>query len=182
MDVMNMSRQTNQSILAISGVASLILLAATLIGTLTALWEANAQNATTATNQSGTATANQTGMAATLANLTSADFEPIRENIALARESIHNNDRVSAYSGLGWADNEIFVLANEQGNQTDVLLAELKPLQDSIQKAQAAIQQRNNATALNEVGSAEIALLQVTQQLPTGETEEPEEPEEEDTE
>jgi hypothetical protein len=73
------------------------------------------------------------------------------------------------------------MLANEQENQTDALLAELKPLQDRIQNAQAAIQQGNNASALSEIGSAETALLQLTQQLPTDEAEEPGEPEDEDT-
>ena len=89
-----------------------------------------------------------------------------------------------AYRALGWTDNEIFLLANEQENQTDALLAELKPLQDRIQNAQEAIQQGNNATALSEIGSAESTLLQVTQRLPVEEAEEAEEaeePEDEDT-
>ena len=178
MDVMNASRRTTKSILAFSGVASFILIAAILVVTLTEPKEANAQNATAASNQTATTTANQTGAARALVNMTIGDFEPVRENIALARESIHGNDPVLAYRALGWTDNEIFILANEQENQTDALLAELKPLQDRIQNAQTAIQQGNNATALSEIGSAETALLQVSQRFPA---EEAEEPEDEDT-
>jgi hypothetical protein len=177
MDVMNASRRTTKSILAFTGVASFILIAATLVVTFTEPKETNAQIATTASNQTATTTASQTGAAGALVNMTNGDFEPVRENLALARESIHGNDPVLAYRALGWTDNEIFILANEQENQTDALLAELKPLQDRIQNAQTAIQQGNNATALNEIGSAETALLQVTQRL----AEEPEEPVDEDT-
>jgi hypothetical protein len=139
---------------------------------------ANAQNATTAANQTVTAAANQTGTltqnqtTTALANLTNADFEELRGLLSLVRESLQDNDPVAAYQGLGWADNEIFSLAADQGNQNKTFLAQLKPLQDNIQKAQEAIQQGNIETALNDLGSTEVALLQVTQQLPADEDEE----------
>jgi hypothetical protein len=167
-------------------VVSLFLLGISSAGMISPLQEADAQNATTATNQTGTTTANQTAGGAQnqsgiFTNITNSDFGPIREDIALARDSIHDNDNVEAYRGLGWADNEIFILANEEENQADAILAKLKPLQDSIQSAQESIQQGNNATALNEIGSAEVALLEVTQQLPTNQTEESEVEDTEDT-
>jgi hypothetical protein len=97
--------------------------------------------------------------------------------LALARNALQDGDNVEAYRALGWPGNEIFILASEQGNQMKALLTQLKPLQDSVQKAQEALQQGNNSTALNEVGSAEVSLLQVTQKLPSEDTDTTEEPE-----
>jgi hypothetical protein len=178
MSIMNTSGNAYRPILPIGILLSFLLLSATSIGTMN-LQGTNAQNATTTANQTGAATTqNQTTV---LANLTNSDFDPIRENLAAAREAMQDDDPVLAYRGLGWADNEVFILAGDQGSQTKALLAELKPVQDDIQKAQEAILQGNNATILNELGSAEVALLQVTQKLPAEDTEEPEEEPEETT-
>jgi hypothetical protein len=172
---MNTNRKTLPSIFAVIAVVSSLLFGAASVGMMPQFQEANAQNATTATNQTGTPAANQTGVAGAAqsrsslpANLTNSDFDPIRADLALVRDALQDNDNVQAYRALGWADNEIFILASDQGNQMKALLAQLKPLQDTIQKAQQGIQQGNNATALNDLGSAEVALLQVTQKLPAG--------------
>jgi hypothetical protein len=175
--VMDTSKNTYRPSLPLGVLLSLLLFSATSIGTMTEFDGANAQNATTGTNQTVTATANQTETTmqnqttTALANLTNADFGQLRELLALVRESLQDNDPVAGYQELGWADNEIFMLAGDLGNQNKTFLVQLKPVQDTIQKAQEAIQQGNSATALDDLGSAEVALLHVTQQLPAGEDE-----------
>jgi hypothetical protein len=171
---MNTNRKRLPSIFAVIAVVSSFLFGAASVGMMPQFQEANAQNATTATNQTA---ANQTGAAGAAqnqsslpANLTNSDFGPIRENLALVRDALQDGKNVLAYRALGWADNEIFILASDQGNQMKALLTQLRPLQDAIQKAQEAIQQENNSTALDEVGSSEVALLRVTQKLPSGDT------------
>jgi hypothetical protein len=164
---MDTNRKILPSIFAVIAVVSSALLGAASVGTTLLFQEANAQNATTATNQTGAAQ-NQTSI---LANLTNSDFVPIRENLALVRDAILDNDNVLAYRALGWADNEAFILAGEQGNESSVLLAQLRPTQDAIQSAQQALLQEDSATALQDLGSAETALLQITNKLPD-ETEE----------
>jgi hypothetical protein len=168
MSVMNTSKNTYRPSLLIGVFLSLLLFSAT-IGTMTGFDGANAQNATTGANQTVTAAASQT--TTPLANLTNADFGELRELLTLGRESLQDNDPVAAYQELGWADNEIFILAGDVGNQNKTFLVQLKPVQDTIQKAQEAIQEGNRATALNDLGSAEVALLRVTQQLPASEDE-----------
>jgi hypothetical protein len=176
---MDTNRKILPSIFAVIAVVSSALLGAASVGTTLLFQEANAQNATTAMNQTGATAANQTGAAqnqsSILANLTNSDFAPIRENLALVRDAILDNDNVLAYRALGWADNEAFILAGEQGNQSSVLLAQLRPTQDAIQNAQQALLQEDSSTALQELGSAETALLQITNKLPSEETDETEE-------
>lgn len=169
---MDTNRKILPSIFAVIAVVSTVLLGAASVGTTLLFQEANAQNATTAMNQTGSSAANQTGAAqnqsSILANLTNSDFAPIRENLALVREAIIDNDNVLAYRALGWSDNEAFILAGEQGNESSVLLAQLRPTQDALQNAQQALLQEDSATALQELGSAETALLQITSKLPDG--------------
>jgi hypothetical protein len=184
---MNTNPKKLPSIFAVIAVISSFLLGAASVGMMSPFHEATAQNATTATNQTATSAANQTGAAGAAqnqsglpANLTNSDFDIIRENLELVREGLQGNDNSLAYRALGWADNEIYILASEQGNQIKALLAQLRPLQDTIQKAQESILQGDNSTALNDLGSAEVALLQVTQKLPADETEEGEDVEDTD--
>lgn len=174
---MNTNRKRLPSIFAVIAVVSSFLFGAASVGMMPHIQEANAQNATTATNQTATPTANQTGATGATqnqsslpANLTNSDFGRIRDDLARVRDALQDNNNVQAYRALGWADNEVFILASDQGNQMKALLAQLKPLQDNIQKAQEAILQGNNSTALNELGSAEVSLLKVTQKLPSGDT------------
>jgi hypothetical protein len=176
---MNTDRNILPSIFAVIAITSSFLLGAASVGMIPQFQEANAQNATTATNQTGATGAAQ-NQSSLPANLTNSDFDTIRDNLALVREGLQSSDNGLAYRALGWADNEIFILANDQGNQIKALLAQLRPTQDSIQKAQEAILQGDNSTALNDLGSAEVALLQVTQKLPADEIEEGEDVEDTD--
>jgi hypothetical protein len=137
--------------------------------------EAVAQNATTTTNQTA---GNQTqggGAAATRAaigNLTQADFGSLRDNLNTARESLQTNDTTAAYDAINSADNELFGLANDQGEQNmKALMQQFKPLQDSIDSTRDALSNNDTVKALQQLDTADVELLKITQQLPPGEEE-----------
>src|SRR5215208_8374465 len=138
--------------------------------------EAVAQNATTTTNQTA---GNQTqggGAAATRAaigNLTQADIGSLRDNLNTARESLQTNDTTAAYDAINSADNELFGLANDQGEQNmKALMQQFKPLQDSIDSTRDALRNNDTAKALQQLNTADTGLLKITQQLPPEEQEE----------
>lgn len=131
--------------------------------------EAVAQNAT-ATNQ----TANQTqGGGAAMGNLTQADFGPVRDSLNTARESLQTNDTTSAYGAVNTVGSELFGLANDQGEQNmEALMQQFKPIQDSIDSARDALRDNDAAKALQQLNTADVELLKITQQLTPGEQEE----------
>jgi NhaP-type Na+/H+ or K+/H+ antiporter len=141
--------------------------------------EAVAQNATTTTNQTA---GNQTqgGGGAAMANLTQADFGPVTDNLNTARESLQTNDTTAAYDAVNSAGSGLFGLANDQGEQNmKAVLQQFKPLQDSIDSTRDALRNNDTAKALQQLNTADVELLKITQSLPDGEQEEEEEEEEE---
>jgi hypothetical protein len=140
--------------------------------------EAVAQNATTTTNQTA---GNQTqGGGAAMANLTQADFGPVTDNLNTARESLQTNDTTAAYDAVNSAGSELFGLANDQGEQNmKAVLQQFKPLQDSIDSTRDALRNNDTAKTLQQLNTADVELLKITQSLPSGEQEEEEEEEEE---
>jgi hypothetical protein len=170
--------KSNRVLIAI--VAAATILATTMAATQILLpsllqQEAVAQNATTTTNQTA---GNQTqggGAAATRAaigNLTQADFGSLRDNLNTARESLQTNDTTAAYDAINSADNELFGLANDQGEQNmKALMQQFKPLQDSIDSTRDALSNNDTVKALQQLDTADVELLKITQQLPPGEEE-----------
>jgi hypothetical protein len=146
--------------------------------------EAAAQNATTTTNQTA---GNQTqggGAAATaraaIGNLTQADFGPVTDNLNTARESLQTNDTTAAYDAVNSAESELFGLANDQGEQNmKAVMQQFKPLQDSIDSIRDTLRNNDTAKALQQLNTADVELLKITQQLPPAEEEGEEEEEEE---
>jgi NhaP-type Na+/H+ or K+/H+ antiporter len=141
--------------------------------------EAVAQNATTTTNQTA---GNQTqgGGGAAMANLTQADFGPVTDNLNTARESLQTNDTTAAYDAVNSAGSGLFGLANDQGEQNmKAVLQQFKPLQDSIDSTRDALRNNDTAKTLQQLNTADVELLKITQSLPSGEQEEEEEEEEE---
>ena len=137
--------------------------------------EAAAQNATTTTNQTA---GNQTqggGAAATRAtmgNLTQADFGPVTDNLNTARESLQTNDTTAAYDAVNSVDSELFRLANDQGEQNmKAVMQQFKPLQDSIDGTRDALTNNDTVKALQQLDTADVELLKITQKLPSGEEE-----------
>jgi hypothetical protein len=137
--------------------------------------EAAAQNATTTTNQTA---GNQTqgGAAAAtraaIGNLTQADFGPVTDNLNTARESLQTNDTTAAYDAVNSAESELFGLANDQGEQNmKAVMQQFMPLQDSIDSTRDALRNNDTVKALQQLNTADVELLKITQQLPPGEQE-----------
>jgi hypothetical protein len=132
--------------------------------------EAVAQNATTTNQTAG----NQTqGGGAAMGNLTQADFGPVRDSLNTARESLQTNDTTSAYGAVNTAGSELFGLANDQGEQNmKALMQQFKPIQDSIDSTRDALRDNDAANALQQLNTADVELLKITQQLTPGEQEE----------
>jgi hypothetical protein len=120
---------------------------------------ANQTSAGTAQNQ--TSTANQTS--GPLGNLTSADFDPVEDNLAYAREQLQDNNIPEAYRALGWANNDLFTATNELEPEP------FKPLLTQLQDAQDALLNKDMNKAFNGLGSAELELLKLNQQVPAAE-------------
>ena len=137
--------------------------------------EAVAQNATTTTNQTA---GNQTqgggtAAGAAMANLTQADFGPVTDILNTARESLQTNDTTAAYDAVNSAGSELFGLANDQGEQNmKALMQQFKPIQDSIDSTRDALRDNDAAKALQQLNTADVELLKITQQLTPGEQEE----------
>ena len=142
------------------------------------LHEATSQNATTTTaNQTGGATTqNQTGTA--LANLTRAEFEPVESALNSARQSLMENATEDAYFSLNFADNALFRAAEIEGPSASVTITEItQPVRDRIDAAQEALLGGDIPNSLNELNSADVELVRITQGLPAGEDEAAEEEE-----
>jgi hypothetical protein len=145
--------------------------------------EAAAQNATTTTTNQTAGNQTQGGGAATRAvmgNLTQADFGPVTDNLNTARESLQTNDTTAAYDAVNSAESELFGLASGQGEQNmKALMQQFKPLQDTIDSTRDALRNNDTAKTLQQLNTADVELLKITQQLPSGEEEGEEEEEEE---
>jgi hypothetical protein len=121
-----------------------------------------------ATNNTTTTTANQTGGGGQLASFTQADFEPLIDNLASAREALTDQDKQAAYDALSSASNDLFgLLNNQEENRISVLAGQFKPIQTSIDNAQQALRNNDNTKALNSLNTADNELLKITQQLST---------------
>jgi hypothetical protein len=135
--------------------------------------EVMSQNATTAStgNQTGGTTAqNQTSMA--LANLTRADFGPVTSALNSARDSLMQNATQGAFFSLNFADNALFRTADEEPGATVAIIEMSQPVRDHIDAAQKALLGGDIPNSLNELNSADVELLKITQALPAGEEEE----------
>jgi hypothetical protein len=175
--------KSNRVLIAIVAATVLVTtIAATQIQPLLLQQEAVAQNATTTTNQTA---GNQTqgggtAAGAAMANLTQADFGPVTDILNTARESLQTNDTTAAYDAVNSAGSELFGLANDQGEQNmKAVMQQFKPLQDSIDSTRDDLRNNDTAKALQQLNTADVELLKITQQLPSGEQEGEEEGEEE---
>jgi hypothetical protein len=105
-------------------------------------------------------------------DLTTADFSPIRDGIATAREAIQNNDSTVAYNALNSADNFLFGVSNEitseggERNSTE-LIRQLNSLQTHIDAARDALVNRDNIKTMEEINALDIGLFSITPKLET---------------
>jgi hypothetical protein len=103
-------------------------------------------------------------------DLTTADFSPIGESTATAREAIHDNDPTAAYNALNLADNLLFGVINkttpEGGERNPTEMTEqLNSLQTHIDVARDALVNRDNIRSMGEVNSIGIILFNLTRNL-----------------
>jgi hypothetical protein len=149
--------------------------------------QTGATNATTTTpTPTPTPTANQTaGAPPTTANVTtnvtSEDIEPIVDSLTTAREGLQENDTEAALGAINDADETLFTLVNEEGDQGG-LAEQLKTLQESLDTARESIHNDDDAKALEDLNTADTQVLAITQALPADEEAEDEEPEDEEDE
>ena len=167
--------KSNRALIAIVAVAT-VLATQTLLPLLQQ--EVVAQNATTTTTTTNQTGGNQTqgGAAAAtraaMGNLTQADFGPVTDSLNTARESLQTNDTTAAYDAVNSVDSELFGLANDQGEQNmKALMQQFKPLQDSIDGTRDALTNNDTVKALQQLDTADVELLKITQKLPSGEEE-----------
>ena len=176
--------KSNRVLIAIVVVATVLAttIAATQIQLPLLQQEVVAQNTTTTTTTTNQTAGNQTqggrgaATGAAIAGLTQADFGPVTDNLNTARESLQTNDTTAAYAAVNSAELELFGLASDQGEQNmKALMQQFKPLQDSIDSTRDALRNNDTAKAIQQLNTADVELLKITQQLPSGEEEEGEE-------
>jgi len=102
--------------------------------------------------------------------LTPADFSPIRESAATAREAIQNNDPITAYNAINSAENFLFGVSNKiapNSGDTNMTQAaqQLNSLQTYIDVARDALVNRDNIKTMAEVDSLDIELFDITTSL-----------------
>jgi hypothetical protein len=141
----------------------------------------------TPTPPTPTPTANQTAGAppATAANVTtnvtSEDIEPIVDSLSTAREGLQENDTEAALGAINDADETLFTLVNEEGDQGG-LAEQLKTLQESLDTARESLHNDDPAKALEDLNTADTQVLAVTQALPADDEAEDDEAEDDEAE
>jgi hypothetical protein len=104
------------------------------------------------------------------ADLTTAEFSPIRESAATAREAIQDNDSIAAYDALNLADNFLFGVINkiapEGGESSPTGMTEqLNLLQTHLDAARDALASRDNIKSMEEINSIDTILFNVARSL-----------------
>jgi hypothetical protein len=127
-----------------------------------------------ATSQTGNATSATNQTSQSLGNLTRADFSPVQENLAVARDFIYDpNANLRTYLALNAADDELYTVIDRlelEPEVGDLLRQQIVPVRQSINDAQEAIFDGDFAKALQDLNSASTALVKITLPLPSGET------------
>jgi hypothetical protein len=112
--------------------------------------------------------------AASAANLTATDFNPVRENLVVAREGVFGNDSSLAYNAINAAAADLFGLTQDSAGNDETLLQqltrELRQVQSPIDNARDAMREGNNTQALRFLNNAELRLFNVVSGLPSGES------------
>jgi hypothetical protein len=162
-------------LLAISGGVNSYQEATSQTGNATSATNQTSGNATSATNQtSGNATSATNQTSQSLGNLTRADFMPVQESLAAARNFIfEDNGNLRSYLALNVADDELYRVIDGlelEPEMGDLLRQLTVPVRQSINDAQEAIFDGDFAKALQDVNSASTALVKITLPLPSGET------------
>jgi hypothetical protein len=114
-------------------------------------------------------------------NVTSEDIQPVLDSLSTAREGLQENDTEAALGAINDADETLFTLVNEEGDQGG-LAEQLKTLQESLDTARESLHNDDPAKGLEDLNTADTQVLAITQALPADEEPEDEEPEDEEPE
>ena len=114
-------------------------------------------------------------------NVTSEDIQPVLDSLSTAREGLQENDTEAALGAINDADETLFTLVNEEGDQGG-LAEQLKTLQENLDTARESLHNDDDAKALEDLNTADTQVLAITQALPADEEAEDEEPEDEEDE
>lgn len=124
----------------------------------------------TMTNE--TAAADQQTISTEIGDLTSADLETIRENLAAVREGLLDNDTKAALDALNSADNSLFaVILSQNGYQvsgqttTTTTNEQLNLLQTQIDTVRDGLRNGDNIKSLEALNNADSHLFNMTHSL-----------------
>lgn len=114
-------------------------------------------------------------------NVTSEDIQPVLDSLSTAREGLQENDTEAALGAINDADETLFTLVNEEGDQGG-FAEQLKTLQESLDTARESLHNDDPAKGLEDLNTADTEVLAITQALPADEEPEDEEAEDEEPE
>jgi hypothetical protein len=108
--------------------------------------------------------------------LASANFAPLRENLATIYDALHNNDPDTVYNALNSADESLFALVasgervSGGGEGTTItttatIAGQLNSLQKHIGAARDALRDGNNVKTMEEANTVGSGLFNITQSL-----------------
>ena len=120
------------------------------------------QNTTNATSTSSNLTQ---AVVPGFMNLTQSDFGEVTDNLNSAREALRDSDLAGAIGDIGSAETEVRVFMTQVGGDSpggQLLLTVL----DHINTAQDASGNNETLKAFQEINTADLELLKITQNLP----------------
>jgi hypothetical protein len=102
-----------------------------------------------------------TYMSTETGDLTSADFETTRENLAAVRQGLLDNDTKAALDALNSADSSLFAVIISQNGSNE----QLNLLQTQIDSARDVLRNGDNVKSLGALNNADSQLFNMTQSL-----------------
>ena len=121
----------------------------------------------TMTNE--TAATDQQIVSTEIGDLTSADFETTKENLAAVRQGLVDNDAKAALDALNLADNSLFaVILSQKGSQASgqtTTNKQLNLLQTQIDTVRDGLRNGDNVKSLEALNDADSQLFNMTQSL-----------------
>jgi hypothetical protein len=102
-------------------------------------------------------------------NVTAEDLDPIEDNLVAAREALHGKFNQTAFNLLSDVNNDLFRMVRLAEPESAAVMQELQTVQTAIDSAQDAIRNNDIAKALQDLGSADIEVLRLNQQVMTAE-------------
>jgi hypothetical protein len=107
-----------------------------------------------------------------ISNLTAGDFSGLTDNLIAARLGILGNNSESAYGAINAAGSGLFRLSSDAADGNETLIKQLtqqfRPLVTNLDTAREALRDENSTLALRNLNFADLNVLRITQELPSG--------------